>query len=1265
MKIFALIFALLFSTSVCAVGSSAGDGDNPRDGAPAANRTTHEGRVIVGIEDDFKNKISRRVYFLQKDRSPDILLLLSEKEGQHLRTGQRIRVTGSFNGKAIDARNSSVETITTVSASAAQTLASPTQIRKVAVILVDISDGTGTVRRVSANCDGTQDKAADFMFGSVSGMRNVEGCFADASFNNLGFGGQSYPGGVTDVYRVQISEIANYANVCNHTAWSNDADTAVGSSLTGYQHKVYVLPPGSSCTWEGLAYVGCSQYTAACKAWIKASVNQECGYIDAFAHELGHNIGMSHSSTDENNDGVLDCEYCDASDIMGYSIPNLRTLNAPHKMQMGWLAGAGVVDASNGGTFTLSALEITNAPYPQALSFATVSGKPYIVSFRAAIGYDDTLPVVGQTNVLAKTSVHRFDTNTGGNTLFIKALADNGTLFDLGNAVTFTQVSHDATSVVMRVTLGTTPPPSCVRASPTVTINPASQSITSAQVVSYGVSVRNNDSAQCDAATFGLSRVVPAGWMSGFALFALTVSPGATGSTTLDLIPQINLTNGTYGFSVTAAEAAHTNVVASGSLVMNAPVCQTSSPSVLVSPSSQTVTSTGASSYSVIVTNNNSAACGVTSFNLTRAIPTNWNGSFSAILLGLSPGTQGQSTFTLTTPATLVNGSYGFTVSAAENGQTGGSASGTLVMNAPVCQNFAPSVLITPSSQTVTSTGATNYSVIVTNNNSAACGVTAFNLARVIPTNWIGSFSASSLVLSPGTQGQSTFTLTTPSTLANSSYGFTVSAAENGQMGGSASGTLVMNAPVCQNFAPSVLVSPSSQTITNTGGVNYSVIVTNNNSAACGTTSFNLARVVPANWGGGFSANSLTLSPGAQGQATFTLTTPTTLANGTYGFTVSAAETGKPAGSASGSLVMNAPVAPVCQAYAPTVVLGPSSQTITSIGWVTYTVTLTNNDSAPCGASSFNFERFIPADWVGNFSTGNVTVSPGGAAQTTFTMYPLNSTPNGTHAFQVGVSANATHAAVSRAGALVVNIDPCYRSRPIVQMSGWKTTGPNAPVTFNVHVINNDGPLCGASTFTFNALVPSGWTGMVSPGSITLAAQGEGDLTFTVNVPSNAPNNLYQVQFSSKSDALHLASWTGTAAVIVQAPVSDTVAPGVPQNLSYQMVRGSTGVALSWNASSDNASGVSYYQILRGGVVVGVTSGTSYTSYAPGGTWVYEVRAVDRAGNVSGSSAQIKLSFLPFSNIISVGGSSPPIATTLRGVGTRARLHPRTTRPLP
>ncbi len=33
----------------------------------------------------------------------------------------------------------------------------------------------------------------------------------------------------------------------------------------------------------------------------------------AIKHELGHNVGMNHASTDPNNDGVIDAEYGDDS----------------------------------------------------------------------------------------------------------------------------------------------------------------------------------------------------------------------------------------------------------------------------------------------------------------------------------------------------------------------------------------------------------------------------------------------------------------------------------------------------------------------------------------------------------------------------------------------------------------------------------------------------------------------------------------------------------------------------------------------------------------------------------------------------------------------------------------------------------------------------------------------------------------------------------------------------------------------------------------
>ncbi|GAA2780213.1 discoidin domain-containing protein [Crossiella cryophila] len=71
-------------------------------------------------------------------------------------------------------------------------------------------------------------------------------------------------------------------------------------------------------------------------------------------------------------------------------------------------------------------------------------------------------------------------------------------------------------------------------------------------------------------------------------------------------------------------------------------------------------------------------------------------------------------------------------------------------------------------------------------------------------------------------------------------------------------------------------------------------------------------------------------------------------------------------------------------------------------------------------------------------------------------------------------------------------------------------------------------------------------------------------------------------------------------------------------------------VNLTWNPSSDNV-GVTGYEVLRGGNLIGSAPGTSFTDtgLASGSAFTYVVRARDAAGNISGESAPLNASTKP------------------------------------
>jgi fibronectin type 3 domain-containing protein len=100
------------------------------------------------------------------------------------------------------------------------------------------------------------------------------------------------------------------------------------------------------------------------------------------------------------------------------------------------------------------------------------------------------------------------------------------------------------------------------------------------------------------------------------------------------------------------------------------------------------------------------------------------------------------------------------------------------------------------------------------------------------------------------------------------------------------------------------------------------------------------------------------------------------------------------------------------------------------------------------------------------------------------------------------------------------------------------------------------------------------------------------------------------------------ANASAQTAVVTATPLAgaDMTPPSVPTGLGA--TPGSTQVALTWTASTDNVA-VTGYRVFRNGVQVAAPSGTSYTDtgLANGTSYTYTVAAVDAAANASAQSS--------------------------------------------
>lgn len=107
-----------------------------------------------------------------------------------------------------------------------------------------------------------------------------------------------------------------------------------------------------------------------------------------------------------------------------------------------------------------------------------------------------------------------------------------------------------------------------------------------------------------------------------------------------------------------------------------------------------------------------------------------------------------------------------------------------------------------------------------------------------------------------------------------------------------------------------------------------------------------------------------------------------------------------------------------CVQANPTVAVSPGKSAWVMPGTaVPYTVSVTNNDSSGCTASTFNLQSAVPSGWTGVYAAPNLSVAPGANGSTTLQVASPTSASDGAYTFTAAAkkSANTAYSGSSSA----------------------------------------------------------------------------------------------------------------------------------------------------------------------------------------------------------------------------------------------------------
>jgi chitinase len=243
-------------------------------------------------------------------------------------------------------------------------------------------------------------------------------------------------------------------------------------------------------------------------------------------------------------------------------------------------------------------------------------------------------------------------------------------------------------------------------------------------------------------------------------------------------------------------------------------------------------------------------------------------------------------------------------------------------------------------------------------------------------------------------------------------------------------------------------------------------------------------------------------------------------------------------------------------------------------------------------------------------------------------------TPTSTSYTDSGLTASTAYTYTVKAADAAGNLSAASNSLSVTTSASTDTTAPSAPGNLNSPSHTSSSVALSWTASTDNV----GVTGYQVFRGTTLVTTATGTSYTDTGL---AASTTYSYTVKARDAAGNVSAASNALSVTTSAASTDTTPPSTPTGLASSNVT-SASVTLSWSASTDNV-GVSGYDVLRGGAVIGSSAGTTFTDggVSPSTTYSYTVRAKDAAGNVSAQSSALS---------VTTPAGTPPKITTPTGL---------------